>query len=260
MTDPYQVLGVSRNASDEEIKKAYRMLSRKYHPDANIHNPNKAQAEAKFKEIQQAYQQIMKEKSQGGAGYGQSAGGYSQNSYGGGYRQGNYSEGGYGQGGYRQGGYGGFGDFFGGFGFGGFGGGQQQGRVNPDPNESTYMRAAANYINSGSFGEAVNVLNSITQNERNAKWYYYSACANSGLGNNVTAIEHAKRAAAMEPGNQTYAQLVSLLSSGGSWYQNQQTAYGQGADMNSMCMRFCMASVVCNLCCGSGMCCGPRFY
>ena len=55
MRDPYQVLGVSQDASEEEIKKAYRKLSRMYHPDANINNPNKAQAEEKFKEIQQAY-------------------------------------------------------------------------------------------------------------------------------------------------------------------------------------------------------------
>ena len=61
MQDPYSILGVSRDASDEDIKKAYRKLSRIYHPDANINNPNKDQAEAKFKEIQQAYQQIMKE-------------------------------------------------------------------------------------------------------------------------------------------------------------------------------------------------------
>ena len=45
MTDPYSVLGVSRDATDEEIKKAYRTLSRKYHPDANINNPNKDKAE-----------------------------------------------------------------------------------------------------------------------------------------------------------------------------------------------------------------------
>ena len=77
MMDPYQVLGVSRSASDEEIKKAYRSLSRKYHPDANVNNPNKAQAEEKFKEVQQAYDQIMKEKQQG-SGYGYNSG----NSYG----------------------------------------------------------------------------------------------------------------------------------------------------------------------------------
>ena len=58
--DPYSVLGVSRDASEEEIKKAYKALSRKYHPDANINNPNKDQAEEKFKEIQAAYQQIRK--------------------------------------------------------------------------------------------------------------------------------------------------------------------------------------------------------
>ena len=65
MNDPYTVLGVSRNAKEEEIKKAYKTLSRKYHPDANINNPNKDQAEEKFKEIQAAYQQIMKERTEG---------------------------------------------------------------------------------------------------------------------------------------------------------------------------------------------------
>ena len=57
MTDPYEVLGLKRGASDEEIKKAYRTLSRKYHPDANLDDPK--EAEEKFKEVQQAYQQIM---------------------------------------------------------------------------------------------------------------------------------------------------------------------------------------------------------
>lgn len=65
MMNPYQVLGISPGASDDEIKKAYRALSRKYHPDANINNPNKAQAEEKFKEVQQAYDQIMEGKTVG---------------------------------------------------------------------------------------------------------------------------------------------------------------------------------------------------
>ena len=77
MVDPYRVLGVDRSASDEEIKKAYRNLSRKYHPDANINNPNKAQAEERFKEIQAAYNQIMDDRQNGsyssGYGYGNSS-------------------------------------------------------------------------------------------------------------------------------------------------------------------------------------------
>lgn len=87
MIDPYSVLGISRGASDEEIKKAYRNLSRKYHPDANINNPNKAQAEEKFKEVQQAYDQIMKEKEAGysyNGGYGNNAG-YGNGGFGGGF-------------------------------------------------------------------------------------------------------------------------------------------------------------------------------
>ena len=109
MLDPYSVLGVSRNATDEEIKKAYRKLSRKYHPDANINNPNKDQAEEKFKEVQQAYEQIMREREYGSSGG--SSGGY----------------GGYGYGG-----------------FGGFGGQQRQSTYEDE--ESVRRRAAANFV------------------------------------------------------------------------------------------------------------------
>ena len=57
--DPYRVLGVSSSATDEEVKKAYRNLSKKYHPDANVNNPNQDEYEEKFKEVQAAYTAIM---------------------------------------------------------------------------------------------------------------------------------------------------------------------------------------------------------
>lgn len=72
--NPYEVLGLSSNASKDEVKKAYRELSRKYHPDANIDNPLADLAEERFKEVQDAYDTIMN----GGGGHGSS-------SYGGGY-------------------------------------------------------------------------------------------------------------------------------------------------------------------------------
>ncbi|HHZ02297.1 MAG TPA: DnaJ domain-containing protein [Tissierellia bacterium] len=60
MKDPYEVLGLNRGASIEEVKKAYRQLAKKYHPDMNVNNPLQDLAEEKFKEIQWAYDEIMK--------------------------------------------------------------------------------------------------------------------------------------------------------------------------------------------------------
>ena len=60
--DPYTILGVSRDASEEDIKKAYRKLAKKYHPDVN----KEANAQEMFKKVQNAYEQIMQMKKQGG--------------------------------------------------------------------------------------------------------------------------------------------------------------------------------------------------
>lgn len=63
MTDPYKVLGVSRDATDDEIKKAYRDMAKKYHPDNFVNSPSAALAEEKMKEINQAYDEIKKNRS-----------------------------------------------------------------------------------------------------------------------------------------------------------------------------------------------------
>jgi curved DNA-binding protein CbpA len=69
MNDPYSVLGVSQSASDEEIKKAYRELVRKYHPDNYNNNPLADLAQEKMKEINEAYDTITKSRSGNGGAY-----------------------------------------------------------------------------------------------------------------------------------------------------------------------------------------------
>lgn len=232
MSDPYQILGVSRDATDEEIKKAYRSLSRKYHPDANLDNPK--EAEEKFKEIQQAYQQIMKERSQG---YGS-----------GGYSSGNYDN-------KESGGY--YGDPFGGFWeFGGWSGQHQAESDGEDP----HIKAAVNYINNGYYQEALNVLSGIEH--KDARWYYLSALANSGAGNNVKAQSDINEAVRLDPNNMQYQRTKQQLEGGGAWYREQSSPYGRpvfsGGDW---CMKMCILNLFCNCCCNGGMCCGaPTGY
>jgi len=66
MNDPYSVLGVSPSASEDEVKKAYRDLARKYHPDNYHDNPLADLAQEKMKEINEAYDSITKGRTSGG--------------------------------------------------------------------------------------------------------------------------------------------------------------------------------------------------
>ena len=77
MRDPYQVLGVPSTATDDEVKKAYRDLARKYHPDNYHDNPLADLAQERMKEINEAYEEVQSQRkaARQGGGYGGSYGG-----------------------------------------------------------------------------------------------------------------------------------------------------------------------------------------
>ena len=224
--DPYQVLGVSPDASDDEVKKAYRTLSRRYHPDTNVNNPNKAQAEEQFKKVQQAYEEIQKIRERG-AQYNSSQYGPSQygSSYGYGYRE-------------QEQNYG--------FGFDPFGDYQREQQQSSQYRESVEMQAAVNYLNAGHYQEALNVLNRMDGSYRDARWYFLRALSNSGLGNQMNALQDAETACELEPNNMQYRSLLQRLRSGGAYYRERGSSYGRNDIFGmDLCLPFCLVSLCC---------------
>lgn len=240
MSDPYGVLGISSTADEETIKKAYRQKCKLYHPDLHPGDPT---CEDKFKEVQAAYSEIMRLR-EGGAPHaqpGRGAAGY------GGYSTGQSS----GQQQYQD--PFGFGfNPFGGFGYGGYSAGHSTEQESPE------MQAAGNYVRNGYYQEALRVLDGIAVGERTARWHYYAALANAGLGNNIRAESEARTAVEMNPNNYEYQNLLNRLQNPGrsyGAYQQSHTQPGSGMRGN-FCVQMWAYMLLCNVC--SFCCCGGR--
>lgn len=219
MQDPYLVLGVSPSASEDEIKKAYRALAKKYHPDVNNGSP---QAEARMKEVNEAYSQVMKMRREGAG---------AQGAYGGGY-------GAYGANGY------GFNSGFYGSGYGGAYGSQQN-----SYSSNPQLTAARNYVRSGHYQEAMRVLEGIR--ERSAEWYYLSGEASLGLGNRVAALNYARQAVSMDPNSFEYRSLLARIEGRNGAYQTNGSPFnGQQVVCRNPLSLCCLFSLLCNCCCG----------
>ena len=179
MKDPYKVLGVSQNASDEEIKDAYRALAKKYHPDQYADSPLAELADEKMKEINEAYDSIVSMRKQN---KNNNYGGYnnSYNSYG------NYS-------GYNS-------SYSGGY------------------RNSSYNDVRS-FINSGRLADADQILNGVPSDTRDAEWYFLKGSVLYRRGWLEEAKEHFYRATQMDPENMEYRSAYNQAMSQRSGYR-----------------------------------------
>lgn len=220
--DPYQVLGVSPDASDEEIKKAYRDLTKKYHPDLN---PGDASAAEKMHDVNAAYDAIKNGTAQ-------------QQTWDGGAAQQAYGP--YGWAGFNGAG-----------GFNPYTWYQQE----PRRTERSEYTAARNYIRNRMYPEALTALSGVPVSERDGRWYYLSGVAKMYQGNKIAALEDARTAVRLDPDCVEYQELLRQLETGGDFYRNYTAEYQSGIHMDRLCMALCLSQFCLGPLCGWNVCC-----
>ncbi len=215
MSDPYNILGIGRNASDDEVKKAYREMARKYHPDKN---PGNQAAEEMFKIVQDAYREIMDERKNGSSTFGTGTGA---------------------AGGFRQdagAGYGAGGNYYG-----------------PAENATRYQ-AAANYINNGYFREAFNVLTNVKERDAMWYYLSALTNAGLGNNYEaMRQANTAVQMEPGNPMYQELVSRLSY--GGMNYYSRQQGMTGGSTSGADYCANLCALNICLNLCCDVSCCC-----
>lgn len=209
--DPYEVLGVSRDADEETIKKAYRALVKKYHPDKYVNTPMAETASEKMKQINEAYDMITN-KNNGRAG--NNSGGYS--------------------------GYGGYNPFGGYGGYSSYNDSYDYSQISFD----TVRRL----ITLRRFTEAEQMLNSL---EKNAEWYYLMGVIYLNRGWYNQGREYINRAVELDPGNAEYRAAQNGYTDTGNNYKRVVFTNGTPACSicGSLCLSWLCCNNGCFCCC-----------
>ena len=248
--DPYDILGVPRTATSDEIKKAYRKKARENHPDLN---PDDPEAEERLKKINEAYDRITNPEK-----YAREDARRYRSPY-------NPTYTGYGTPGGNPFGSSGPGNPYGGGSAPGGGYQYQWVEINwedlfntwnqassvPRPEVSTTdsaeLRQAVLFIDGGNYKAALTVLAALPIKERTARWHYLAALANYGAGNTVAAVDQIRTARKADPTNGDYRQAEAVIGARARTYQQESESRGFGGCVHP-------SSLCCCLMCGPALC------
>ena len=215
MTDPYEVLNVPSTATDDEVKKAYHALARKYHPDNYHDNPLADLAQEKMKEVNAAYDAIQRERS------GRTSAGYAQ-SYGTAYQT-------------RQSGY------------------QQQ--YQDTSEESRILHQVRwSVMMGGNLDQAERMLAQVSEQSRNGEWYFLMGQVCYRRGWVDEARRYYQTACQMDPGDPEFRQALNFVENNQAGYRPEgYEVFSSGCGGDNMCGRLACTYLLCNLCGCGGM-------